>query len=132
MHPKEFVVNEAWIALKATEAPIRVEHDLVDVFVLMDAASMYMFATRMASLGTGSPSIKDASAMLQAGWKKKHEWPKTVVLPDTLPSDNTFAVAARKKGLPVRVVPESDLAVYVEDVRQAFHEHFGPGTRGDA
>jgi hypothetical protein len=129
MHPKQFQVNEVWLAFRANAAPLRTPEGAFDVFVLMDAASMYMLGTALVPVGAEAPSEQEAANLLQQGWQSRNEWPERLVLHGEPSAENGLARAAQWNGIPVVVASSQELAVYIEDVRGAFEEHFnGPAN----
>jgi hypothetical protein len=132
MHPSQFTMNQCWLIVKASDAPIRIDEGLFDVYVLQDAASMYLFGSVFTPSGSGNASEEEINSLLQGAWRTKHEWPKYLLLPDSIPSPSSFAVAAKRNRIPVEIVPESALAIYINDVQTAFREHFGGDETGAA
>jgi hypothetical protein len=132
MHPKDFRVNEAWLAFRANSVPIRSPEGEFDVFVLMDAASMYIFGQALAVVGAEAPTGEDAAALLREDWQSKQEWPQRLILAGKASAENGFCRAAQWNGIPVVSVAAKELRVYISDVRSAFAEHFGGEENGAA
>ena len=132
MHPSQFTVNQCWLIVKASEAPIRTDEGLFDAYVLQDAASMYLFGSVFTPCGSGDASEEEVNSLLQGAWREKQKWPKRLLLPDTIPSPNSFVVAAKRNGVPVEIVAESALAIYINDVQTGFREYFGGDESGAA
>ena len=132
MDPSQFTVNQCWLIFKASDGPIRVDEGLFDVYVLQDAASMYLFGNVFVPSGTGTAPEEDVNSLFQGAWRAKHEWPKCLLLPDTIPPRSSFAVVAKRNRIPVEVMPESAFAIYINDVRSAFHDYFGGEETGAA
>ena len=60
LHPREFQVNEAWIAFKLNEIPITTETDGdFNVIALMDAASCIILGAEFVSATSAEPSERD-------------------------------------------------------------------------
>jgi hypothetical protein len=132
IHPSQFAVNQCWLIVKASDAPIHVDEGLFDVYVLQDAASMYLFGNVFVPSGSGTAPDEEVDSLLQGAWRATREWPNSLLLPDSIPPRSSFAVVAKRNRIPVEVVPESDLAIYINDVQAAFREHFGGEDTGAA
>jgi hypothetical protein len=132
LQPSQFKVNECWLVVKASEVPIFTEDEgLFDVYVLQDAASMYLFGTVFVPTGSGIASEQEVGVLFQSAWRAKREWPKRLLLPEGIPPIDSFAAVATRNQIPVEVVPKSALAIYINDVQAGFNEHFG-GEKGAA
>jgi len=82
LHPKQFQVNEAWIAFQLNETPISTDKDgSFNCICLMDAASCYIFGTELIPTSEAEPSQRQARDMLTAAWAKKGEFPQTLFVP---------------------------------------------------
>jgi hypothetical protein len=125
LHPKYFSVDQAWLVIKATAKPIQVEGDPTEVYVLQDAGSMYLFGNAFAPYPNGNPQTQQVSRLFQNAWRKHSRWPTVLILPESLSGRLPFTEAAARNGIPLAVVPDTALAVYVSDVQEAFEEHFG-------
>jgi hypothetical protein len=132
MHPSQFTVNQCWLVIKASDVPISTDEGFFDVYVLQDAASMYLFGSVFTPLGTGDAPEEEVNSLFQGAWRAKQEWPKRLLLPDSIPSPNSFTMAANQNQIPVEIVPESALAIYVNDVQAGFREHFERDETGTA
>jgi len=127
------MVNQCWLVIKASDAPISTEEEgLFDVYVLQDAASMYLFGSVFTPFGSGDAPEEEVDSLFQGAWRVKREWAKRLLLPDSIPSPNSFALVAKRNGIPVEIVPESTLASYIDDVQDGFREHFGGANKGAA
>ena len=118
MQPKDFRVNEAWLAFRANRAPLRTPEGAFDVFVLMDAASMFILGHALAVVGAEAPNEEDAAALLREGWSAKQEWPERLLLAGKLAPDNGFSRAAQSNGIPVATVAPREIRAYTSDVRR--------------
>jgi hypothetical protein len=132
LRPSEFTVNQCWLVIKASDAPIRVDEGFFDVYVLQDAASMYLFGNVFVPSGSATASEEEVNSLLQGAWRVKHRWPKCLMLPDSISPRSSFAVVAKRNRIAVEVVPESTLSIYINDVQAAFREHFGGEKTGAA
>jgi hypothetical protein len=132
IHLSHFTVNQCWSIVKASNAPTRTDEGTYDVYVLQDSAGMYLFGNMLVPFGSQTATKEEVSSLFQCAWRTKHEWPKVFLLPDSDPPRSSFAVRAKRNGIPVEVVPESVLAMYINDVQAAFREHFGGEEPGAA
>jgi hypothetical protein len=56
LHPKQFEVNEAWIAFRVNGAPVRTERDGdFNCIALMDAASCFILGSEFIPLTAAEP-----------------------------------------------------------------------------
>lgn len=132
LHPSQFTVNQCWLIVKASDAPVVTREGLFDVYVVQDAASMYLFGTVFTPSGRGNASTEEFNSLLERAWGKKREWPKRLLVPDSIPSPNPFSVVAKRHGIPVEIVSASALTIYINDVQSGFREYFGGGGTGAA
>jgi hypothetical protein len=132
LHPKQFAVNEVWLAFKATRSPVQVDDSPHDIYIVQDAASMYLFGNAFAPAEAESPTAGDAALVLTQAWQKKREWPTRLLVAGVASKSNGLAVAADLNKLPVEFVPESELAVYIEDVRSSYDEFIARDAANDA
>ena len=82
--------------------------------------------------GSSNASEEEINALFQDAWRVKHKWPKFLLLPESIPTLRSFAAVAMQNLIPVEVVPESALAIYIIDVQSSFREHFGGEATGAA
>lgn len=50
MHPRDFEVNQTWLAFRVNQRPLLAEGQEFDIFVLQDAASMFIFGNAFAAV----------------------------------------------------------------------------------
>lgn len=125
LHPNQFHVNEAWIAFKLNDAPIRTESDGdYNCLALMDAASCFILSSAMVPANELEASRTEARRLLKKGRAHKQELPKTLFIPSEQPAHNLALEAERQKVTVVRV-PEDHLLLFIGEAREAFKEHFG-------
>ena len=125
LQPSQFKVNQCWLVVKASDAPIATGEGSFDVYVLQDAASMYLFGNVLVPTGSATASEREVTSLLQSAWRAKRAWPKCLLLPETILPRSSFAAVAKRNEIPVELVPESALALYIKDVQAAFSEYFG-------
>jgi hypothetical protein len=127
MQPKDFRVNQTWLAYRINRAPLNVGGQEINLYVLQDAASMFLFGNAFAPAGSDWPPAREVEKLLDSAYAKKDEWPSELVLPGNPEPENSFAMAARNRGINVRNVPESQLSFYIKDTQEAYEEFL---TRG--
>lgn len=125
LHPESFQVNEAWIAFKLNDTPVRTEEDGdFNVLALMDAASCFILGIRFVASNEAEISSAEAGQLLQEGRAHKNQLPTTLFVPANERS-TLLGVAAEQLGITVIVVPMDQLLVFVEEAREGFRERFG-------
>jgi hypothetical protein len=128
LNPSEFQVNEAWIAFKVNDAPIRTEADGdFNCVALMDAASCFILSTTFVPAKETEMSILEVRRMLKEGQAHKQTLPKTLFIPSDQPANN-LAVEAERQSVAVVRVPEDQLLLFIGEARESFKQRFG-GTR---
>jgi hypothetical protein len=132
MHPHDFEVNQLWLAFRANQLPIMVGDEPSDVFVLQDAASLYIFGTAFAPSGAESPSEQSVEELLSQGWSKLETWPSELVLSGRPSVNNAFRLVAKRLGLHVRSVPEAQMSFHIKDVQEAMEEFLARNPESDA
>jgi hypothetical protein len=132
MHPRSFEVNRTWLAFRVNQLPVAAGDDTFDIFVLQDAASMFIFGHAFAPHGAESPSEADAAALMNEAWSRMQEWPEEIVLPGKSSPDNSFARVAKRNGVAVRNVAESTMSFYIKDVQTSFEEFLSHDGQRDA
>lgn len=131
MRPQDFRVNETWLAFRVNQRPLEAEGQAHDIYVLQDAASMFIFGTLLAPSDAEAPSQREARELLEKAWAHRQEWPEELVLPGKPSGENGFVRAAVAAGIAVRTLPEVSLSFYIKDVQSAFEEYFRKGAGGD-
>jgi len=125
LRPNQFQVNEAWIAFKLNDAPVRTECDGdFNLIALMDAASCFILSTTLVSVRASEPSKMEAKRLLKEGQAHKQQLPKTLFVPsDQLAK--LLIVEAERQGITVIRVPDDQLLAFVGEARDGFKERFG-------
>jgi hypothetical protein len=123
LHPSHFQVNEAWIAFRLNDTPIRTEDDgSFNCVSLMDAASCYILGAELVPTSETEPSKTQARNLLQAAWTERKQFPKTLFLPVDM-AHRVFAAEAKRLGIKVLSVPESQLLVFIQEARDGYSAH---------
>ncbi len=127
LHPNQFQVNEAWIAFKLNDAPIRTESDGdFNCVALMDAASCFILTSAFVPANEIEASMTEARQLLKKGRAHKQELPKTLFIPSEQPAYNLTLEAERQKVAVIRV-SEDHLLLFIGEAREAFKDRFGGG-----
>jgi len=125
LHPNQFQVNEAWIAFKLNDAPVRTESDGdFDLIALMDAASCFILSTTLVPAIAPEPSEMEVKRLLREGQAHKQQLPKTLFVPNDQPAKVLTAEAERQRINVIRI-PEDQLLPFVGEARDGFKERFG-------
>src|SRR5512145_326463 len=113
LHPKQFKVNEAWLAFKLNELPIStdLEGDF-NCIAFMDAASCFILANTFAPAGEAEPSKIAVRQLLKEAKAHKHHLPKTLFIP-TGQFNSILPAEAERRGIAVVRVPEDQLLVFI-------------------
>ena len=122
LHPKQFNVNEAWIAFRLNDTPIETEADGdFNCIALMDAASCFMLGTELIPLSAEQPTQLQARRMLKDAQQHKQQLPKTLFIPREDLAD-LLTLEAQKQRIDVVRVPESELMVFIGEARRGYEE----------
>ena len=129
LHPRQFQVNEAWIAFVLNEEPIETERDgSFSCICLMDAASCFILATAMVTATEREPSELVARRLFKDA-RAHHPSRPTKLFVSTEQFKKHVAAEANRQGMEVVPVQEEDLLVFVGEARQGFIEHLqGPAS----
>lgn len=122
LRPHGFEVNRTRLAFRVNQFPVAAGDDTFDILVLQDAPSMFIFGDAFAPHGAESPSEADATALMDQAWSRVQEWPEEIVLPGKPSPDNSFVRVAKRNGVAVWNVAESEMSFYIKDVQTSFEE----------
>lgn len=125
LHPTQFKVNEAWVAFKLNDEPIRTEQDGDFHFLaLMDAASCFILSSAPVPITQAEPTQLESMRLLKEAQTHKKQWPRTLFVPTEQPAQ--FLVAeAELLGIEVLRVPEEQLVPLIGEAQEGFRERFG-------
>lgn len=124
LHPSQFEVNEAWIAFQLNDAPIRTERDgSFNCIAIMDAASCFILGMVMVPMDELEPSKLDAQRLLKSGRAHKKQYPKTLFVP-TGRFQSFLPAEAKRHGISIVPVDESQLLIFTGEAQQGFKERF--------
>jgi hypothetical protein len=118
--PDQFKVNEVWIAVRINESFLFVKDEPYDMYVLMDAASAYVFGHVLSRVVYKAPSEKDVQALFTKAWEAKNQWAEKLIVAENSIAEDVFRTQAEKKGLSVKIVPLSDLEPIVGPLKELF------------
>ena len=114
LHPKQFEVNEAWIAFRLNNAPIRTERDGdFNCIALMDAASCFLLGSELIPVTATEPWRADFRRLLKNAQRHKQQLPKTLFVPRGDAAD-LLTREATQQNIDVVRVPESELLIFTE------------------
>lgn len=123
LHPSQFQVDEAWIAFRLNDEPIHTEQDgSFNCVGLMDAASCFILGSAFVPLDEPEPSTLDAKRLLKSGWKHNKQLPTTLFIPRDQ-FQTILPAEAKRQGVSVVAVPESELLPFIGEAREGFREH---------
>jgi hypothetical protein len=129
LHPKQFEVNEAWIAFRVNDAPIQTERDGdFNCVALMDAASCFILGMELISVAAAEPTQAQFRRLLKNAKSHKKQLPKTLFVAREDVADLIAQVATQQKIHVVRI-PENELLIFTGEARQAFSERFEGSSR---
>ena len=127
LHPNQFLVNEAWIAFKMNDAPIRTGADGdLNFIALMDAASCFILSSALVPATQAEPSKMEAKRLLKEGRAHKQQLPKKLLIPSGQPA-SLLTIEAERQGITVVRVSENELLPFVSEARESFRERFSGG-----
>jgi hypothetical protein len=113
------------IGFRINQAPIKVPGQAFDIYVLQDAASMFIFGQAFATHGEDEFTAKEIVQLMNLAHSKTQEWPNELVLPSVPRANNPFVALARHHKISVRSVSESELSFYTKDVQEGFEKFLG-------
>lgn len=129
LHPKQFEVNEAWIAFRLNNAPIRTERDGdFNCIALMDAASCFILGSEFIPVTAEEPTQVEFRRLLKNAQRHKQQLPKTLFVP----RGDVAALLTREatqQNIDVVRVPERELLIFIGEARQGFAERFEEAPR---
>jgi hypothetical protein len=129
LRPQDFQVNEAWIAFRLNNRPIRTEHDGdFNCIALMDAASCFILGSEMILVTAAEPTQAQFRRLLKSARRHKQQLPQTLFVPTADVADQMTLEATQQKIEVVRV-SERDLLIFIREARQGFADWLERGPR---
>ena len=124
LHPKNFEINEAWIAFRLNSAPVRTEADGdFNCLALMDAASCFILCSEFIPVTAREPTRTQFLHLLKNAQRHKEQLPKTLFIAREDAAD-LMTREATLQNIDVVRLAESELLAFIAEARQAFTEHF--------
>jgi hypothetical protein len=131
LYPKQFGINEAWIAFRLNHLPIRTERDGdFNCFALMDAASCFILSSQFIPAAAAEPTRAQFRRLLKDAKRHKQQLPRTLFVPREDVADRVV-LEATQHGIEAVRVPESELLAFIREAREGFADHFDEFS-GDA
>lgn len=128
LHPKQFEVNEAWIAFRLNSVPIRTERDGdFNCIALMDAASCYILGSELIPIAAAEPTPLSLRRLFKTAKRDKRQLPKSLFVPDGDDADLLTREAVRHS-IDVVHVSETELLAFIGEAREGFAEQFEEGA----
>jgi hypothetical protein len=124
MTPDQFRVNEAWIAVRINEEFLLVQDEPYDIYVLIDAASCYVFGHVLSRVVDEAPQEKDVRDLFQTAFRAKNQWADILILAGNAPSDDVFKKHAEQEGLFIKTVSAPDLEAILGPLKESFASTF--------
>ena len=119
LHPEQFEVNRVWIAFKVNEEPVLIAEEPHHIYMLMDAASTYLFGQALSRVEDGSPAEEDVEALLGQAWEAKGEWAEKLLFAGDPSAEGVFRAEAEGAGLAFENVPSRELKAIIGPVKQS-------------
>lgn len=113
----QFRVNEAWIIFRLQTLDT-IAGDPFDIYVLMDAASGYIFGHLL--VRDEAPSAQETQALFKKAHKTKRAWPTKLIAEKLDPALGIFQAQAQAAGFALEVVPTTYLKDMMAPVQQSF------------
>lgn len=123
VNPSQFQVNEAWIAFKLNDAPIRTAQEgSFNCICLMDAASCFIVANTFFPTNESEPSTMEVRRLLEKARAHRQELPAKLFIPtDQFPTN--LPKEAERRGIAVVRVPEGTLIPFIREAREGFKQY---------
>ncbi|NOR25210.1 MAG: hypothetical protein GQ542_12640 [Desulforhopalus sp.] len=122
--PDQFRVNEVWIAVRVNEAFLFVKDEPYDIYLLLDAASTYVFGHVLSRVVDEAPPEKDVEALFRKAWEAKNQWAEKLIVTQNSIAEDVLRTQAEKNGLSFEIVPLSDLEPIVGPLKELFASDF--------
>jgi len=122
--PDQFIVNEAWIAVRLNEAFLIAKDEPYDVYVLLDAASCYVLGHVLSRVVDEAPQEIDVIELFKTAFKAKNQWAGSLLLTGNTPADDVFKKEALQHGLSVEIIDESELEPILGPLKESFSSDF--------
>ena len=121
----QFRVNEAWIACRLKTLDT-VAGDPVDLYILLDAASGYVFGHLLVL--DEVPSARETRALFKKAYKEKYQWPTKLIATKLDPALEIFRAQADAAGFSLEVVPTTYLEDIILPIQEGYDAFRANGT----
>jgi len=122
--PQHFKVNEVWIVIRINEDFLFVKDEPYDMYVLLDAASTFVFGFVFSKVVDEAPYEKDVEELFKKAWEAKRQWAKKLIVADKSIANDVFIRQAEKNGLEFDAVPVPDLEPIIGPLKESFEKDF--------
>jgi len=124
LRPQQFAANEAWIAFRLNDTPVRKERDGdFNCIALPDAASCFILRLEFIPVTAAEPTRAQFRRLLKNAQRYKEQLPDKLFIAREDIADLMTREATHKKIDVVRVA-ESELLIFIGEARQGFAERF--------
>lgn len=120
----QFNINEAWIAFRINDEILVGKDGPCDMYVLLDAASGYLFGHVTSKIIDGAPLKKDIKSLIKKAYETKSQWPKLLIVIENSNAERIFQPFLERKGVLVKAVVQSDLESVIESLRKIWPWHW--------
>jgi len=131
LFPEDFEHNQAWLVFRINQTPIQTPEQSFDVYVLQDAASMFILGQTFASHDESEFDAEEVVQIMNSARNQTDGWPEELILIGVPQANNPFVAVARHHKIPVRTVSEGELSFYIKDVQEGFEEFLGAKSDGE-
>jgi len=115
----QFYVNEVWILCRIDQF-MDVQDQPVDVYILIDAASDYIFGQLLVPDEMSQKYKKKLHKLFKKAKKTAKEWPKKLILPKGDPAKELCQMHSKNNHYTFEMVPLSYLSSILDPVQQSF------------
>lgn len=127
LEPSQFKENEAWVAFQLNDNPVRTEQDgNFNCIALMDAASGFILGTAFVPAAEQEPPSLEIRRLFKSSLERSNCKPVTLFIPKGQ-FQSAFPAEARRHGIEVVHVRESELSAFTGEARRGFRAHFHGG-----
>lgn len=124
LHPNQFKVNQAWISTRLNDELIYVQNEPYDMYVLLDAASTYIFGHVPCRTVDDGPALPDIEELFSKAAAHKNQFPTELIVPDDFIPKKQFKAICDKYKTSFREVPKADLGLIVDEIKNLFQDTF--------
>ena len=125
LHPSQFQPDEAWIAFRLNDTPVRTDEEgSFNVVALMDAASCFIFGAEFVAIEKAEPSQAEVRRLINSAKTQTQDLPKTLFMPNGQ-FEKAFAAEAKRLGIAIVCVEDRELLPFIGEARSGFSERFG-------